>query len=369
MNPFWKNRLKGPAIIAPGKNALTLASKIYKAFQGSKIFSFSPKTIEICFNSYRQIIFIGALGIATRKITPFLNNKYKDPAIIVVDSEGKFSVSLASGHLGGANILCKKVAEVINSTPVITTTSDNRGLLTPDYLASSWNLVPEYSSGNHKKNNILLDINSRIINEQEVIWEVDSPFKEELKNNTITDITGKKLNELLNRDQQLKKNKNPDILLSDKDPAIKRPYLYLRPRSIIAGIGCRKGTPVENILSHLDISLREAGISKFSIRAIASIKHKRCEKGLILAARMLDVPLYFYDTQELLKYQDQAAGSSFVKKITGVGEVCEPAAKKTTRNQRSLIMKKRTSRCKKVTIALTRVGWPWWALDPEENIL
>jgi cobalt-precorrin 5A hydrolase len=73
------------------------------------------------FNKYSGHIFIMSTGIVVRVIAPLIQNKTKDPAIVVIDDLGKHAISLLSGHLGGANALTLQVAEIIGARPVITT--------------------------------------------------------------------------------------------------------------------------------------------------------------------------------------------------------------------------------------------------------
>ena len=67
------------------------------------------------------LIFIGATGIAVRSIAPYVASKKSDPAVLVIDECGRFVISLLSGHLGGANELALKAAEILHAVPVVTT--------------------------------------------------------------------------------------------------------------------------------------------------------------------------------------------------------------------------------------------------------
>ena len=62
------------------------------------------------FSSCDAMIFVGATGIAVRSIAPFLVSKKTDPAVLAVDEMGHYVISLVSGHIGGANELCQKIA-------------------------------------------------------------------------------------------------------------------------------------------------------------------------------------------------------------------------------------------------------------------
>ena len=131
------------AVIAITKNGINIAHKI-KAGVGGDIYiterffnksdlgkAYPIKTsfidfVHHIFPQYDGLIFVTATGIAVRAIAKMVEDKRLDPAVVVVDEQGEFAISLLSGHLGGANELASKVAHV-KCTPVITTASDIQG--------------------------------------------------------------------------------------------------------------------------------------------------------------------------------------------------------------------------------------------------
>ncbi|MGK9053448.1 cobalamin biosynthesis protein [Neorhizobium petrolearium] len=64
---------------------------------------------------------------------------------------------------------------------------------------------------------------------------------------------------------------------------------------IVAGLGCRKGTPAESILSALEAACAAAGISRESVTALATGEIKRHEAGIIELAGKLGLPLHVLD--------------------------------------------------------------------------
>ena len=80
-------------------------------------------TAEI-FHQCDGIIYIAPCGVAVRAIAPLIQHKLKDPAVVCVDVAARHAVSLLSGHEGGANDLAVKVSNIINSEPVISTTTE-----------------------------------------------------------------------------------------------------------------------------------------------------------------------------------------------------------------------------------------------------
>jgi len=89
---------------------------------------FFTEIADEVFDNCDAIIYVCAVGIAVRKIAPFIKSKLTDPAVIVCDDAGKFVVSLLSGHLGGANALTEEVAAILGAVPVITTASEVNNL-------------------------------------------------------------------------------------------------------------------------------------------------------------------------------------------------------------------------------------------------
>ena len=91
------------------------------------------------FSDSDALIFIGATGIAVRSIAPYVASKKSDPAVLVVDECGKFVISLLSGHLGGANELALKTAEILEAIPVVTTATDLHHRFAVDVFAKKNN--------------------------------------------------------------------------------------------------------------------------------------------------------------------------------------------------------------------------------------
>ena len=87
------------------------------------------------------IVFVGAAGIAVRAAAPYLAGKAYDPAVVVIDEQGRFVIPLLSGHLGGANELAERLAEGLGATAVITTATDGRAVFAVDSWAKSHECV------------------------------------------------------------------------------------------------------------------------------------------------------------------------------------------------------------------------------------
>ena len=76
------------------------------------------------FPACREIVCAVPCGVVVRAVAPLIRNKFEDPAVVVLDVGGRWSVSLLSGHEGGANDLAMRVANLLGAEPVVTTTTE-----------------------------------------------------------------------------------------------------------------------------------------------------------------------------------------------------------------------------------------------------
>ena len=81
------------------------------------------------------ICFLIGVVIAVRSCAPYLQGKQYDPAVLVVDENAKFVISLLSGHIGGANALTEQLAQALGAQSVITTATDGRHAFAVDTWA------------------------------------------------------------------------------------------------------------------------------------------------------------------------------------------------------------------------------------------
>ena len=200
------------------------------------------------FRSKDLLIFIGSTGIAVRSIAPYVQSKKTDPAVIVVDEQGRHAISLLSGHIGGANELTLLVAELTGAEPVITTATDLHGKFAVDAFAAKRNLYMDSMPAAKEIAAALVD------NLKVGMWsaELDTEGEEPL---------------------------GFSIDVQKTSPFEKT--LHLVPKAVVLGIGCKRGTERAVIQELVEEVLEVNGIFRESICKIASIDLKKDETGIL----------------------------------------------------------------------------------------
>lgn len=127
-------------------------------------------------------------------------------------------------------------------------------------------------------------------------------------------------------------------------------------KTLIVGIGCRRGTQAHKIVEAVRETLRQAGLERERVRLLASADVKADEKGLAEAAAQLGIPLRFVSSDEI---RDSGRGfqhSDFVEAKVDLPAVAEPSALLAGRRTRLIVPKRRYNG---VTVAVARESCLW----------
>ncbi len=129
-------------------------------------------------------------------------------------------------------------------------------------------------------------------------------------------------------------------------------------KTIVAGVGCRRGTSVEQITAALESAVARADLALSDIRLLASADIKRDEAGLLEAANRLAIPIRFIASDEIRHSTREFTRSDFVQDKVNLPAVAEPAALLAGTRTRLLLPKQISEN---VTVALARENCMWSA--------
>lgn len=290
-----------------------LPRRIVDTSQNEKAFLSIAQAVKDNFAKFDGHIAITAAGIMVRVLAPIIKSKLTDPAVVVLDQEGKYAVSLLSGHLGGANELAVKVANILGGEAVITTATDSAGLPSLEVLAVSLGLFPE--------NMRALPRVSRAVLEGQPVQLFDpgnrlQPSLAEWSHLFLR---------LENIPDPSLITDNPVVYVGDQCYDYPDNWLMIRPKTLAIGMGCNKGISLNELQELLFETLKAADLSPQSISCLATVEAKKDEPGLIALSEKLDLPMMIFSSDELNQIQTPNP-SMIVKKHIGAKSVCEAAA-------------------------------------------
>lgn len=285
-------------------------------YAGENVFAIPKNAKEWVGENWKkwdEILFIGAAGIAVRMIAPWVQDKYKDPAVVVIDEKGTYSIPILSGHVGGANKTAVQIAEILEGTAILTTATDVWNVFAVDSFAvDNQLLITERSLAKKISASLLRGEYIGCYSDYEVKGSVPSQVS-----------VCKDMAELSNYEYAVAILKNGHVL--DVGVQDKEHILLLYPRDIVAGIGCRKGISEFQIEKEVRNACNKHGISMKRLGKIASIDLKKEEIGLQQFAKNYQLPFVTFSAEELKQIEHVSGESEFVRQVTGVGNVCERA--------------------------------------------
>ena len=287
------------AAVLPDARCERYARTVDPSLHGTRLSRFAQQAMVDC----DLIVFIGATGIAVRAIAPYLAGKAFDPAVLVLDENGKFVISLISGHLGGANALAERLAGALGAQPVITTATDGRGVFAVDTWAKAQGCVVYDTPG-------IKFVSGALLRNDPVGLASDFPVDGVLP-------------------ALVRLNGACEAGFTVGFDVTAQPFphtLHLVPRIVSLGLGCRRGTTRETIERVVSETLRAAGVPMEGVRVAASIDRKADEAGLLAFCAAHGLEFVTYPAQTLEAAAGDFTPSAFVQKTVGVDNVCERAA-------------------------------------------
>ncbi len=269
---------------------------------------------------HQEILAVMALGIVVRLVAPLLADKRTDPAVVVVDDAGRFAIAVLGGHGRGANDLAEAVAAALGAVAVVTTASDAHALPAVDRIGRDLGWTIERAEN-------LTRVAASVVRREPVAviqdsgepdwWRPFGPWPAHFRR--IDDP------EALHRGGFSAVLVISDRLAIPESVPADRSIVY-RPRSLVAGVGCKRGVPAETIGSHVAQAFSESGWSLSSLRAVATVSLKADEPGLIAFAGSRNVPLLAYLPEILAEVTGTVSPSEVVRRKIGIPGVSEPAA-------------------------------------------
>src|SRR5579875_3241663 len=277
--------------------------------------------VPALFTRCDQLVFFLAAGAVTRLIAPCLVSKMSDPGVLAVDEASRFVIALLSGHQGGANAFARTVAGCLGATPVITTASDVLGGLSIEELATRFGWIAEPAERlkptaaalvNGEPVALVQEIGRRgcWLDERElpdnVTFTPDIRCLPKQHFERIVWITDRHANNSYGLDEHR--------------------ILWLRPPSLVLGVGCERGVSTEALAEGLERFLRAHGLARASICTLASVDLKADEAALLELAKRYSWQTVFYPAEELARVSGILNPSPVVEQCIGTPGVAEPAA-------------------------------------------
>ncbi len=299
------------------------------------------------FARYRGLVLIMPLGAAVRLVGPLLQDKWTDPAVVVLDEVGAQAIAMLSGHVGGSNALAHQVAAAIGARPIITTASDLLGFPALDLLGQEWGWVIEDLTG-------LTRASAALVNGEPVGVYQDAGEEDWWREAPSNLIRYHSLDRLLAATVAARLVISDRVLpLTDVAGAL----VIFRPKTLSIGIGCVRGVTTDELDELVRKTLADHALALGSVRELATIDRKHDEAGLTALATRYDWPVRYFTAKELAHKLATATTpsvpSQMVLEVMGTPGVCEPAALLAARAEKLTVPKQKTSRA---TVAVARTG-------------
>jgi len=251
--------------------------------------------------------FVGlmASGIAMRKTAPLLDDKWDDPAIVVVDEELTWAIPITGGH-HGANQVAGDLAEM-GAVPATTTASEAAGKQGVESKAKA--------------------LDTHVVNGDSTVATNLAVLNEEL--GPVARLDGPRA-----------------VLVGDDVTVLKRNA----DDGVVLGTGTVAGVDERQVLDAWETALADIDLGFDDVDFVATATRKEGEEGLYAAAQEVGVGVVHFEKETLLDHEGPSP--SRAKELIGWPGIAESSAIAGGREQELLREKERFDDA--VTVAVGR---------------
>ncbi len=330
-----------PVFVVLTKGGLELARRLAAVLSGAEVhglagraegaevtFEAAAPHLRDLFAAGRPIVGVCAAGVLVRALAPRLADKGAEPPVLALAEDGSAVVPLLGGHRG-ANDLARRIAEVLEIAPAITTAGDLRFGVALDAPPPRWRLA---NPDDHKAFMAALLGGATLRLEGAAPWLEASglPFAED------GDLT---------------------ISVTDRREEGSPRRLVYRPATLCLGLGCERGASPEEVLTLARETLAAQNLAEDAVAAVVSLDLKADEPAVHAVAEALGVPARFFPAARLEVETPRLANpSEVVFREVGCHGVAEGAALAAAGAEGALIAPKAKSA--RATCAIARSPAP-----------
>ncbi len=302
------------------------------------------QVLHDAFRRHSAMVCIMASGIVVREIAPLLRGKHVDPAVVVMDEQGRNAISLLSGHKGGANFLAQQIATLLGGRTVLTTASDGQRLPALDLFGEKYGWQLDADSD-------MTAVIAAMVNGEPLgvfqdcgdeTWLADLPSHVN-RYSDIESLAAAKPNAAIIVSYR--------VFPADLRRVVSRIIVY-HPPVLAIGIGCNRGTPATEIIAAVAETLTRTGLASASIALVATVDVKSDEIGLLEACRQKNWRLQIFTRAEIAAIDNLPNPSPWAMKTLGVPGVAEPAALLAAKTDVLLVEKQKFAN---VTVAVAKI--------------
>ncbi|MBB6647411.1 cobalt-precorrin 5A hydrolase [Halobellus ruber] len=269
------------------------------------IVEYHGDVFEEHWGEYDCFVGLMASGIAMRKTAPLLDDKWDDPAVVVVDEELTWAIPLTGGH-HGANGVANDLSK-LGAVPAMTTASEAAGKQGVESRAKA--------------------VDTHVVNGDSTVATNLAVLNEELG--------------------PVERLDGPNAVLVDDDVTVLKRNTE---SGVVLGTGSVSGADKVQFLTAWRAALDEADLTSADVEFVATATRKEGEQGLLDAAREFGVGVAYLDKESLLEFEGPTPSRS--KELIGWPGIAEASAKAAGRDH-ELVVEKR-SHDDAVTVAVGR---------------